>query len=74
MTNGKQKVILQVPVDLHTELKRRSEEQGVSMNQLALALLAGGVGFKLSAARSPARASGGRRSRASGRTAASPPT
>jgi predicted HicB family RNase H-like nuclease len=40
-------LVLRLPVDLHAELVRRAEEQGVSLNQLLVALLAGAVGFSL---------------------------
>lgn len=36
-----------MPPALHTDLAARAKEQGVSLNQLVLALLAGGIGFKL---------------------------
>jgi predicted HicB family RNase H-like nuclease len=36
-----------MPPALHAELQRRSSEQGVSLNALIVALLAGGVRFKL---------------------------
>jgi predicted HicB family RNase H-like nuclease len=36
-----------MPPALHAELLARASEQGVSLNQLVVALLAGGVGFKL---------------------------
>jgi len=38
---------VRIPVDLHAQLAAEAERQGVSLNQLVLALLAGGVGFKL---------------------------
>jgi predicted HicB family RNase H-like nuclease len=44
---GKGKVLVRMPPALHDELVRRAREQGVSLNQLAVVLLAGGVGFKL---------------------------
>jgi predicted HicB family RNase H-like nuclease len=34
-------------VDLHDTLTAEAERQGVSLNTLIVALLAGGVGFKL---------------------------
>jgi predicted HicB family RNase H-like nuclease len=36
-----------MPPALHDELTKRAAEQGVSLNQLVVALLAGGVGFKV---------------------------
>lgn len=36
-----------MPPALHEQLSARAAEQGVSLNQLVVALLAGGVGFKL---------------------------
>lgn len=39
--------MIRLPVELHEELTRRAAEQGVSLNSLIVALLAGGVGFKL---------------------------
>lgn len=42
-----QQLPLRVPSDLHAVLKDRAGEQGVSLNHLCVALLAGGVGFKL---------------------------
>jgi predicted HicB family RNase H-like nuclease len=36
-----------MPPALHDELTKRAADQGVSLNQLVVALLAGGVGFKL---------------------------
>jgi predicted HicB family RNase H-like nuclease len=41
------KFLVRLPVALHAELQRVAEEQGVSLNQLVTALLAGGVNFKL---------------------------
>lgn len=41
-------VLLRMPPALHAQLVARAAEQGVSLNQLAVAVLAGGVGFKLS--------------------------
>jgi predicted HicB family RNase H-like nuclease len=36
-----------MPPALHDELAKRAAQQGVSLNQLVVALLAGGVGFTL---------------------------
>ena len=36
-----------MPPALHAELSERARDQGVSLDQLVVALLAGGVGFKL---------------------------
>jgi len=36
-----------MPTDLHQHLARQAEEQGVSLNTLIVALLAGGSNFKL---------------------------
>lgn len=41
------RVLLRLPTALHAELARRAGEQGVSLNALMVALLAGGIGFKL---------------------------
>jgi predicted HicB family RNase H-like nuclease len=38
---------VRMPPALHEQLKERAVEQDVSLNQLIVALLAGGVGFKL---------------------------
>lgn len=43
--NGK--VLVRMPSDLHAQLVTSASEQGVSLNQLCVALLAGGIGFKL---------------------------
>jgi predicted HicB family RNase H-like nuclease len=40
-------VVIRMPTELHEKLLELAAEQGVSMNQLAVALLAGSVGFKL---------------------------
>jgi predicted HicB family RNase H-like nuclease len=42
-------VLVRMPPALHAELSARAAEQGVSLNQLAVVLLAGGIGFKLDA-------------------------
>ena len=36
-----------MPTELHEQLARQAEEQGVSLNTLIVAFLAGAVGFKL---------------------------
>ena len=36
-----------MPPALHDQLTEEARRQGVSLNQLVVALLAGGVGFKL---------------------------
>lgn len=45
MSGGK--ILARVPVALHEQLVAEAERQGVSLNQLVVALLAGGIGFKL---------------------------
>ncbi len=45
MASGQTRVRL--PVDLHEALTAEAERQGVSLNTLIVALLAGGIGFKL---------------------------
>lgn len=42
--NGR--VLVRMPPALHELLAARAAEQGVSLNQLVVALLAGGVGFR----------------------------
>jgi predicted HicB family RNase H-like nuclease len=44
---SKGKILVRLPADLHEQLVREAANQGVSLNQLAVALLAGGIGFKL---------------------------
>jgi hypothetical protein len=41
------RVTLRLPPALHTQLAARASEQAISLNQLMVALLAGGVGFKV---------------------------
>jgi HicB-like protein involved in pilus formation len=41
------KFVLRLPMALHVQLTAEAKRQGVSLNQLCLALLAGGIGFKL---------------------------
>lgn len=38
---------VRMPPALHEQLAQRAVEQDVSLNQLIVALLAGGIGFKL---------------------------
>jgi predicted HicB family RNase H-like nuclease len=38
---------VRMPVDLHAKLAEIAHEQGVSLNQLIVTLLAGGIGWKL---------------------------
>lgn len=45
MASGQTRVRL--PVELHEQLIREAEKQGVSLNTLIVALLAGGMRFKL---------------------------
>lgn len=49
MASGEFRV--RMPPALHEQLAKRADEQGVSLNQLCVALLAGGVGFKLADAK-----------------------
>lgn len=46
MASGRFEV--RMPPALHARLAAHAAEQGVSLNQLMVALLAGGIGFKLS--------------------------
>jgi predicted HicB family RNase H-like nuclease len=39
--------MVRMPPALHEQLAAVAAEQGVSLNQLIVALLAGGIGFKL---------------------------
>ena len=39
--------VIRMPAALHEQLTARAQEQGVSLNQLMVALLAGGIGFTL---------------------------
>jgi predicted HicB family RNase H-like nuclease len=41
------KILVRLPPALHEQLSAIAAEQGVSLNQLVVTLLAGGVGFKL---------------------------
>lgn len=40
-------VLVRMPPALHEALAARAAEQGVSLNQLAVVLLAGGIGFTM---------------------------
>lgn len=40
-------VVVRCPADLHVALLAEAERQGVSLNNLCVALLAGGIHFKL---------------------------
>lgn len=42
-----QRLGVRLPADLHAELVKRAAEQGVSLNSLVMALLAGAVRFNL---------------------------
>lgn len=44
MSEASGKILLRLPVSLHSRLQRMAEEQGVSLNQLLVALIAEGVG------------------------------
>lgn len=39
--------MVRMPPAMHAQLLARAAEQGVSLNQLCVALLAGGINFKL---------------------------
>lgn len=39
-------IVVRCPADLHTALVAEAEKQGVSLNNLCTALLAGGIGWK----------------------------
>lgn len=41
------KIHVRMPKALHADLLERKDEQGVSLNQLVVALIAGGMGFTL---------------------------
>ena len=41
------KVLVRMPPALHEQLSATAAEQGVSLNQLVVTLLAGGIGFTL---------------------------
>lgn len=40
-------IVVRCPADLHTALVVEAEKQGVSLNNLCVSLLAGGIHFKL---------------------------
>lgn len=40
-------ILVRCPADLHRELVAEAERQGVSLNNLCVSLLAGGIHFKL---------------------------
>ncbi len=40
------KVLLRLPVELHAAIVEEAERQGVSVNTLLIALLAGGIGWR----------------------------
>lgn len=40
-------VVIRMPAALHKALSQTAAQQGVSLNQLCVALLAGGIGFKV---------------------------
>jgi predicted HicB family RNase H-like nuclease len=44
---SKGQILVRCPPALHEQLLRLANEQGVSLNQLVVVLLAGGIGFKL---------------------------
>ena len=45
MSNGK--VLIRMPISLHRQLIKQAAEQGVSLNQLCVSLLAGATSFNL---------------------------
>ena len=45
MSSGR--ILIRMPPALHDQLSARAAEQGVSLNQLVVTLLAGGIGFTL---------------------------
>jgi antitoxin HicB len=42
--------VVRLPPALHRALTERARDQGVSLNQLVVALLAGGIGFTMEGA------------------------
>jgi predicted HicB family RNase H-like nuclease len=47
MSAERKGLMVRIPADLHAELARMAEEQGVSLNLLLVTLLAGAIGFSL---------------------------
>jgi predicted RNase H-like HicB family nuclease len=47
--SGSGKVLIRMPASLHDRMAWEAERQGVSLNQLCVALLSGGVGWQLAA-------------------------
>lgn len=45
-TPGVRVLNVRLPSDLYAELRATAEQQGVSLNQLAVALLAGSIGWR----------------------------
>jgi predicted HicB family RNase H-like nuclease len=48
------KILIRMPPALHEQLSARAAEQAVSLNQLVVSLLAGGIGFALDPKTAPA--------------------
>lgn len=48
MSDYSGKTLVRMPTALHAQLAADAERQGVSLNSLIVALLAGGIGFRLS--------------------------
>jgi predicted HicB family RNase H-like nuclease len=46
-------IVVRCPVDLHADLVAEAERQGVSLNNLCVSLLAGGIHFKLPKRKKP---------------------
>jgi predicted HicB family RNase H-like nuclease len=53
MTEPGGRILVRLPLALHERLSALAREQGVSLNQLVVTLLAGGVGFKIGEASGP---------------------
>lgn len=47
MEEASGKYLVRMPPSLHAQLTAQAASEGVSLNQLTVALLAGGIGFKL---------------------------